>query len=168
MPALPIFTFSCLLLTYLVWSGSPLLAYLNNEWNLYTGLAVIVASAALTLSPRIHYGWRYDLFAFGCLLTWFAYWRRFFEIGAPVFSFYPVYFVLLSVFLTHFVINGRSRLAADQIQLMQILYDFVGMRAYVLVALVLGSLMIPGHYLIYPLAMTLLAIRYAFAVCLEA
>jgi len=167
MPALPIFTFSCLLLTYLVWSSSALLSYLNSCWSLYIGLAVIVASGVLTLSPRIHYGWRYDLFSFGCLLTWFAYWRRFFEIGAPVFSFYPVYFVLFSVFITHSVINGRSRLAADQIQLMRILYGFVGMRAGILVLLVLASLMIPRDYLIYPLAMTLLLIRYAFAVCLE-
>lgn len=167
MPALPIFTFSCLLLTYLVWSGSPLLSYLNSRWSLYIGFSVIVASGALALSPRIHYGWRYDLFSFGCLLTWFAYWRRFFEIGAPVYSFYPVYFVLLSVFVTHFVINRRSRLAADQIQLMRILYDFVGMRAHILVVLVLASLLIPGHYLIYPIAMTVLLVRYAFAVCLE-
>ena len=167
MPALPIFTFSSLLLTYLVWSGSPLLPYLSTKWSLYIGLSVIVASGALNLSPRIHYRYRYDLFSFGCLLTWFAYWRRFFEIGAPVFSFYPVYFVLLSVFVTHFVIHQRSRLAADQIQLMRILYGFAGMRAHILVVLVLGSLLIPGHYLIYPLAMMLLMIRYAFAVCLE-
>jgi hypothetical protein len=167
MPALPIFTFSCLLLTYLVWNGSPLLPYLNSRWSLYIGLAATVASGALTLSPRIHYRWRYDLFSFGCLLTWFAYWHQFFEIGAPVFSFYPVYFVLLSIFVTHFVIHKRSHLAADQIQLMRILYGFAGMRAPILVVLVLGSLLIPGHYLIYPIVMTLLLVRYAFAVCLE-
>jgi hypothetical protein len=128
---------------------------------------MIVAAGALTLTPPVRYRWSYDLFSFGCLLTWFAYWRRFFDIGAPVFSFYPVYFVLLSVFLTHFVINSRSRLAPDQIHLMRILYGFVGMRAGILVLLVLASLMIPGHYLIYPLAVTLLTIRHAFAVCLE-
>ena len=167
MPALPIFTFVCLLLTYLVWSGSPWLSYLNTQWSLYLGLSLIVAAGALILSPPIRYRWSYDLFSLGCLLTWFAYWRRFFEVDAPVFSFYPVYFVLLSVFLTHFVIDSRSRLAPDQMHLMRILYGFVGMRASILVLLVLVSLMIPGHYLIYPLAMTLLMIRYAFAVCLE-
>ena len=167
MPALPIFTFFSLLLTFLVLSRSPLLPYLSNRWSLYAGLVVIVVSGVLALSRRIHYRYQYDVFSFGCLLIWFAYWPETFGINAPIFSFYPVYFVLFSVYISHFVINKRSDLAADQLQLMRIIYGFFGMRADVLVVLVLVSLWLTGHYLIYPIIMTFLLIRYAFSVCLD-
>lgn len=167
MPALPLFTFASLVYLNLIWTESPLVAYLETDYALYFGLFCVVCSSLLAAFKKVHYKYTYDIYAFGCLLIWFAYWRRFFRLDAPVFSSYPIFFVLLSLGITYLVINRAQNLPSDQISLLRIIHDSWLFKAPLLAFAMLCSFLDPEHYLIYPILMSLLFIRFAFSVIRE-
>lgn len=167
MPALPLFTFTSLVYCYLVWNDSDYLTVLSSHTSLYFGLGSIGFSIVISLLPRIYYGYKYDLFSVGCLIVWFADWSQIFGLEAPIFYVYPVYFAVLSVIITHSVINQRAKFDENQLKLIHIMSDWKPLNPLVLAFATLGSLSLPKHYLLYPIFMTFLYIRYCLTVCVN-
>ena len=167
MPVLPFFTFGSLVYCYLIWNQSIYLSALNSDAALYFGFGCVAVSVLMSFFPRIHDGFKYNLFCVGCLIVWFADWSRIFGLEAPIFYSYPVYFALLSVAITHLVINQTERFDDDQVKLMRIIYNWKPFKPPVLAAGALVSLSFPSHYLLYTVAMTFMLISYAFGICLQ-
>lgn len=164
MPALPLFTFTSLFYLNLIWTESNLVAYLETDYALFFGLFWVVLSSLLGVLKKFHYQYTYDLYAFGCVLIWFAYWRRFFRLDAPIFSLYPIFFVVLSLSITYLVINRSQYLASDQIMLMRLIHKYWLFQAPLLAFVMLCSFLDPEHYLIYPIMMSFFFVRFAFSV----
>lgn len=151
----------------MIWSGGRLSHYLKIPWILYIGIAVIATSLVLHLFAKVHYSRQYDLFLQGSLLVWLSYWQGDYRLDAPVFKSYPIYFVLLSVLVTQFLIYRRNRFDREELRLMRWIYQARLFQAHYLIFLVLLGLVLVNHYLIYPIAVTLFVVRYSLAVCLE-
>lgn len=164
MPALPFFTFTSLFYLNLIWTQSTLVKYLETDNVLFFGLFCVALSTLLDALKKVHYKYCYDLYALGCLLIWFAYWRRFFRLDAPIFSIYPIFFVVLSLCITYLVINRSQNLPSDQIILMRFIHESWLFQAPLLAFIMLCSLLDPEHYLIYPIMMSLFFIRFSFSV----
>lgn len=138
-----------------------------SDGFLYFGVGLISVGLVLFWFKNIRYVHRLDLFSAGCLVFWFADWSRIFGLEAPILFAYPVFFISVSVAITHFVINQRARLDYDQIRLMRLVDNWKMGNLSILSGFTLISLFFPSHYLIYPIAMTLLFIRYALKVSLN-
>ncbi len=167
MPVLPFFTFASVVYCYLIWNHSVYLSALNSNAALYIGFGCVAVSILMSFFPRIYDGFKYNLFSVGCLIVWFADWSRIFGLEAPIFYSYPIYFALLSVAITHLVINQVERFDDDQVKLMRIIYSWRFFKPPVLAIAALISLSFPSHYLLYTVAMTFLLISYAFEICLQ-
>ncbi|GEM_PF-1446813 len=167
MPVLPFFTFASLTYCYLIWNHTNYLSVLNSDIALYFGIGCVAVSILMHFFPRINDGIKYNLFTVGCLIVWFADWSRIFGLEAPIFYSYPVYFALLSVAISHLVINQASRFDDDQVKLMRIICNWKPFKLPVLAGAALFSLAIPSHYLLYAVAMTFMLISYAFSICLR-
>lgn len=103
----------------------------------------------------------HDLFACGALLAWFAYWRPLFNDDAPIFFFFPLYFVFLGAFLEIGALSRRQRVDEATLGQMQAFAKNRMIQPWVLMLGVLVSLKLEQHYLLYPVMMTLLLLRFA-------
>ena len=164
-----VFISLCLMLCYLVDSPSPLPAILTSEYLVYTGLvfslAIIVAMFFKKLPDRIGY----DAFSSSTLLLWFAYWKPmpFFTADSPVFFYFPLYFALISAFITLFLSNQGHRIDKQSLEHMRRVDQERVMPAWSSMLCVLWSVDVTEHYQLYPVLMTLLMLRFAFSSCLE-
>lgn len=163
----PGFTFTSVGLVVVFWWLPQWAVWLSSPWvGLGGGLAVAAA---------IVFGWRgwfslrqaYDLLLWGSLGLWLAGWLPVFSLEAPVFKAYPVYFVLLDALTGHFVLSHRDRWGIEEQRLLARLARQWWFDARLLAGLVLIGLLLPGYYLIYPLAVGLLTARVALALALE-
>jgi hypothetical protein len=166
--ALPLFTFGSVMLAYLVGSKSEFLRYLNQAWTIYLGLGGMVIALLLHRLPRLHYGYKYDLFLLGSVLIWFSYWQREYRLDAPVFYCYPIYFILLGLGATYWA-SGNDELKDPEAELLKIVRRVYGFSLFQIAPfLVLLSLFLPQIYLIYPVLTSLLILYYVFTAWLHA
>ncbi len=125
-------------------------------------LSIAYASIALSLlcilwSYRTTIGrhWAQDLFFSFVLITWFTFWRPFHPHDAPMFFFFPLYFVFVTVF-TEFIVNTKPApldlLTLKQLQ--QIMANW-WLQPWFVMAIVLGSAFLMQQYLLYPVLVTL-------------
>jgi len=156
-----------LTLVFLLQSQSPYLQPASLESILYAGLACTVSSGIAAAGKKIPLKICHELFAIGCLLMWFAYWRQFYRSDAPMFYFYPVYFVLLNAFLSLVFISRRERFDDESITHLRHLSGSTLFHPLLIALLLLVSIVMTGHFLLFPAAMTLLLIRYTLISCLE-
>jgi len=154
-------------LVFLLQTQSPYLQPPSLEYILYTGLACTVCSGIAAINKRIPFKISHELFAIGCLLMWFAYWRQFYRSDAPMFYFYPVYFVLLNALLSLLFISRRERFDDESIDHLQHLAESPLFHPLLIAFLLLASIVITGHFLLFPAVMTLFLIRYTLISCLE-
>jgi len=167
MPILPLFTTASICLFFIVQTDNPLLVILATDSVLYAGLICVVLSGLLAATRRSPPRWNYDVFALGTLMIWSAYWREFIRVDAPLFHFYPVFFVLLTGVFTLFIVNPGHRFDADTLSRMMTLYRLKPFSVPVLAGLTLASLYFPNHFVMYPLVLSLLILRYAIGTCLD-
>jgi hypothetical protein len=140
---------------------SPLVIYVG----LTLGLVSIVGVFFKKLPDRIGY----DAFSSSTLLAWFAYWKPmpFFSADSPIFFYFPLYFALMSAFMTLFLSNRSHKIDKESLQYMQYLDKERIMPAWSVMVCVLASLEATQHYQLYPVLMTLLMVRFAFSSCLQ-
>ncbi len=167
MLVLPLFTLVSIILTLAAWQRPDVLESINQSQFLILGLCLIGLSGALSLSKRVDFRWTYDLFLLGGILVWFVYWREIYRLDAPLFKFYPAYFVLVSFVLTRLVADQVRRLDGDQVKLLQLIYGHALAHPVLLVGLTLASLYYREWYVVYPIAVSFICIRYAFGECLR-
>jgi hypothetical protein len=138
-----------------------------SEFFIYAGLIVALASVIGSFLKRCSDAVAYDAFSSATLLLWFAYWQPLFEPDAPIFFFYPLYFALMSAFITLFLSNQGHRIDKATLNYMRYLDKERILPAWTLMLGVLGSLELRQHYQLYPVLMTLLMLRFAFSSCIE-
>ena len=113
------------------------------------------------------YKFRYDLFAVGALLVWFSYWPAFFRQGSPVFDLYPLYFSLITALFSLSFIRKREHIDKDALLWLQWLSDSGRFNPVIVMLLVIVSLAVPQQFMLFPIAMSLLIMRFALACCLN-
>lgn len=109
----------------------------------------------------------YDLIALGSLLVWFVTWQSEYNLDKVIFLITPVAFTLVSVMTTLIFISQRNHIDSKDIELMFSISWIGRLSLSVLPFMLLGSLFMPKHYLLYPILMLLFIIRFALETCLQ-
>lgn len=164
-----VFIFLSLALCYLVQVQSSLSIMLTSEYVIYSGLVIALATIVALFFKKLPEKIGYDTFSSSTLLLWFAYWKPmpFFKEDSPVFFFFPLYFALMSAFITLFLSNQNHRIDKESLAYMRHFDQERMMPAWSLMLCVLASVEVTEHYQLYPVLMTLLMLRFAFSSCLE-
>ena len=164
---MPLFIALSLVLCFLAQTASPLQDSLVTPLLIYISLAVAIIGIFGSLFKKWSSIIWYDIFSSGTLLVWFAYWKPLFKDDSPIFFYYPVYFALMTAFVTLFLIGQRHKIDDESFRLMQVLAKKSIIQPWVVMLCVLGSLGLQQHFMLYPVMMTLLIMRFTLASCLE-
>ena len=144
-----------------------LITLLVSPFFIYAGLATALAGIVCMFFNKLPIIVGYEAFSGGTLLLWFAYWKTQFNPDSPIFFFFPLYFALMSAFITLFLSDQSHRLDKESLRYMKYLDEERIMPAWSLMVCVLISLEMRQHYQLYPVLMTLLMLRFAFSNCLR-
>ena len=164
---MPLFIALSLAISFMVQIASPLQSLLITPVFIYFGLAVAFISIFGSLFKKLSATIWYDAFSSSGLLVWFAYWKPLFKDDSPIFFFYPLYFALITAFVSLFFISQRDKIDDESFRFMQSYSKKNILQAWVLMACVLVSLELRQHFMLYPVMMTLLIMRFALTSCLE-
>ena len=115
---MPLFIALSLALCFMVQTASSLQSLLVSPLVIYIGLAVAMLSIlGIFLKKWPDVVW-YDLFSASTLVVWFAYWKPLFKDDSPVFFFYPLYFALMTAFVSLFFIGQRDKIDDESFRFM--------------------------------------------------
>ncbi len=156
-------------LGFLLQTETPIHTFLLSDISLYIGCFLMLINSTATgfKFKKIHYRLRYDLFAVGSLLVWFAYWPPFFRFGSPMFDYFPLYFALITAFFSLVFITKPENMDPDATIFLQWLSDSGRFNPLFIMIAVMVGLAMPGHFLLYPAAMTILVMRFTLASCMD-
>ena len=157
---MPLFIALSLAFCLMVQTASALQGALVTPLLIYIGLAVAVIGIFGSLFKKWSSIIWYDIFSSGTMLVWFAYWKPLFKDDSPIFFYYPVYFALMTAFVTLFFIGERRKIDDESFRLMQALAKKSIIQPWVVMLGVLGSLELQQHFMLYPIMMTLLIVRF--------
>ncbi len=161
------FIFCSLSLAALVQSHNDFLKLLATPVALGIGLTIMAASLLLGYLKKVPAVIWHDGFASSCLLLWYGYWVPQFNEDAPMFFFFPLYYALLMSIVTLTLINKSEYFDYESIVQLRYLEKNTRLHIGVLVGLVLMSLLITRHYMLYPVTMTIFIVRHTMIACLE-
>jgi hypothetical protein len=164
---MPLFITLSLALCFMVQTASPLQSALVTPLLIYLSFALAIISIFGSLFKKLPALIWYDIFSSSTLLVWFAYWKPLFKDDSPIFFFYPLYFALMTAFVSLFFIGRRDKIDDESFRLMQFFSKKNIIQPWLVMLCVLVSLELQQHFMLYPVMMTLLIIRYALAGCLE-
>lgn len=156
-----------ILLTVLVKTQSELLPYLNTPIGIGIGVFAIIVSLLIGYFKKAPTLIWHDAFCCATLFTWYAYWRPFFDGEAPMFYLFPVYFALMTGFVTFALINNSKNFDVDSIVNLRYMKKVTRIDINTTIVFVVVSLLIPEHYALYTMAMTFFLIQHTLHVCLE-
>lgn len=156
-----VFILLSLALGYLVQASNPLANQLAAPLYLYLGIGGALLAVAGMLFKKRYFNIWYDLFASSVLLAWFADWKTQFQDDSPMFFFFPVYFATMSAFISLAFIGQRERLDKETVYYMRRIAEQKGLQPWVIMLGTLGSLQLLNHYLVFPVLITLLLLRFA-------
>jgi hypothetical protein len=158
-----IFIGFCLTLCFLFQAESPWLAWLVSPWVLYGGLVVAGLSIVWAILNRGFARLCHDVFSASVLLVWYAYWQPLFKDDTPVFFAYALYFVFMAAFVELFFIGKKDNMDKEVLRQLQALATSFPIKSWMVMLLVLYSLDLLEHYMLYPVMMTLLLFRFALS-----
>ena len=164
---MPLFIALSLALCFMVQTASSLSGALVTPILIYISLAVAIISIFGSLFKKFSDLIWYDIFSSSTLLAWFAYWQPLFKDESPIFFFYPLYFALMTAFVSLFFIGQKHKIDDESLRLMQFLAKKNIIQPWVIMLCVIGSLELQQHFMLYPTMMTLLILRFALASCVE-
>jgi len=164
---MPLFIALSLALCFMVQSASSLESALVTPILIYIGLTIAITSIFGSLLRKFSALIWYDIFSSSTLLVWFAYWKPVFKDDSPVFFFYPLYFALMTAFVSLFFIGQRHKIDNESYRLMGLLSKKSIIQPWVVMLCVLGSLELQQHFMLYPTLMTILILKFALESCLE-
>ncbi len=139
-----------------------------SDYFIYIGAILLLCGfvMAWVKFKKINYRIRYDLFAVGALLVWFSYWPDFFREGSPLFYLYPTYFAFITALFSLVFITKRERIDPDALDWLEWLSDTGRFNPLIIMACVIISLFLPQQFILFPLTMSLLIMRFTLACCL--
>lgn len=163
---MPFFIVFGLSLCYLIQVQAPILNVLASPLFTYlsAGLALIVIVGVLF--KKISQKFAYDVFAASVLLVWYGYWQPFFGEESPIFFIFPLYLVFMTAFVMLFFINQRHRIDVQSLSIMRRVEKEAILQPWLIMLGTLGSLQLIDHYLLFPIMMTLVILRFALFACL--
>ena len=164
---MPLFIVLSLSLCFMVQTASSLQSALVTPLFIYIGLAIAIISIFGSLLKKLSTLIWYDIFSSSTLLVWFAYWKPLFRDDSPIFFFYPLYFALMTAFVSLFFIGQRDKIDDESFRFMLSLSKKTIIQPWLVMLCVLGTLELQQHFMLYPVMMTLLTMRFALASCLE-
>ncbi len=164
---MPGFIILSLSLCYLVETANPAQSFLTSPLIIYAGTSFAVISIIGIFFKKFQENLWYDIFFSSTLLTWFASWKSFFNEQSPMFFFFPLYFALTTAFVTFILIGGRQRIDRQTRDYMKAFVEKSGMEPWILMIFILGSLQLQHHFMLFPVLMTLLLVRYTLSGCLQ-
>ncbi|HHJ39622.1 MAG: hypothetical protein AXA67_09930 [Methylothermaceae bacteria B42] len=157
----PLFTLTSALLVAVFWWLPQVVPWLASPWVGGMGAAAILVAVVLGWKKVVRPPVAYDIFLWGTLLVWAMYWQYVFGSEAPLFKAYPVYFVILEALTRYFVIHHSERWSLEELRFLEWFVEGWWCRGWLLGGLVLLSLAMTRHYLIYPISVGLLIVRCA-------
>ncbi len=164
---MPLFILLSLVLCFIVQAAVPQQGLLISPLIIYTGLIfAIISMVGIAIKKMPATIW-YDIFAGSSLLVWFAYWKPLFNGDSPIFFFYPLYFALITAFISLFIIGQQQKIDKQSFVFMKALSKKSLIQPWILMLCVLVSLELQQHFLLYPIMMTLLIMSFALSSCLE-
>ncbi|MGH8556884.1 MAG: hypothetical protein ACRESZ_05370 [Methylococcales bacterium] len=167
LPLAPLFTIACLGLIFMIWQQATYLEYFNAPWVLVAGLCCTGFSALIALFGGKSFHLAYDLFCLGIFCIWFVHWREVYRIDAPVFAWYPIFFVFLIVLLNRQVIHQSHRLDPLQVRMVRLIQSFKLFHPLPLITGVLVGVYFSKYYIFYPVILSFVLIRCAFGIVLR-
>ena len=165
---MPLFIVFSLTLCFLVQTVSSLQSVLVSPFFIYTGLILAITSIIGITFKKMQATLWYDIFSGSTLIVWFAYWKPLFTVDSPLFFFYPLYFALMTAFVSLFIIGQQHKIDDESFNIMKSFSKKSITQPWIVMLCVLVSLELQQHFLLYPVMMTLLIVRFALASCLEA
>jgi hypothetical protein len=164
---MPIFIIYCLLLSFLVHSQSSYLPLLVTPVAVNVGWVLVGFCLLAGLFKKLPSSVWHDGFAVGTLLVWYGDWQPLFDGDAPMFRIFPVYYAILSLWLTLAFINRSAQFDAETRYTLRYLQRLIRFDTRMMAGLLIFSLLFPEQYLLYPIAMTLFMVRFTMQRCLE-
>lgn len=164
-----IFILVNLFIGFLLAKKTPLYDFLLSDISLYLGCFLLLFSFLLTGLKRkiLPYKLRYDLFAVGSVLVWFAYWPPYFIYGSPLFDYFPLYFAFITALFSIVFITKRENMDPDAITFLQWLSDSGRFHPAIIMLGVIIGLAMPRHFLLFPATLTIFIMRFTLASCLD-
>lgn len=137
----------------------------SSSYFHYAGAFLVIINFIATWikTKKIPFTLRYDLFAVGSIIICFSYWPPFFREGSPLFYALPFYFSFIAAFFTLITGNKENSLVQDEANQMHRLPNFVFSSPIIIKICVMVSLALPQHFMLFPIAMTLLVARFSLA-----
>ncbi len=164
---MPVFISINLALSFLVQSKHSLLAILNNPAVFYIGSAIMLLSFSSYFFLKHSINVIYDLFLSATVLVWYQNWHPLFIDNSPIFYFYPIYFTFISAAIPLFIISQHQHIDFHSRKTMRSLYQKSKLQPGTIMLGITLSLMLPEHFLLYPITVTLLLLNHAFVKLLE-
>ncbi|MCX7107764.1 MAG: hypothetical protein NTV66_09390 [Methylococcales bacterium] len=103
----------------------------------------------------------YDVFSSSALILWLAYWKPLFTDDSPIFFYYPLYFAMMTAFVSLFFISQRDKIDDQSLHFMQNFSKKRFVHPSFMMLFVLISLQFHENFMLYPTLMTLLILRFA-------
>lgn len=164
---MPVFISINLALSLLVPSKQPLLAILNHPIVFYIGCIIMLLSFLSYVFLKLNININYDLFLSATVLVWYQNWQPLFVDNSPIFYFYPIYFTFISAAIPLFIISQHQNIDFHSRKTMRSLYQKSRLQPGTIMLGSTLSLMLPEHFLLYPITVTLLLLNHAFVKLLE-
>lgn len=163
-----IFILLNMFLVFFLNSDSSVQLLFQSEYSLYVGVFLLVLNFVSigTQTKKIPFSLSYDLFAVGSVLVWCSYWPPFFREESPLFYVFSLYFAFITAFFSLLFKTQKESMGIDDIKNLQMLSNYRLTNPLVFLTAVIISLAFPGHFLLFPVAITLLIIRFSLTYCL--
>ncbi|MEY3879738.1 MAG: hypothetical protein RIQ94_533 [Pseudomonadota bacterium] len=161
LTTMPIFIVFNLALCFIVQNASSIQTYLLKPILIYIGLSfAIISFFGIMIKKLSIINW-YDVFSSSALILWLAYWKPLFTDDSPIFFYYPLYFAMMTAFVSLFFISQRDKIDDQSLHFMQNFSKKRFVHPSVMMLCVLISLQFHENFMLYPTLMTLLILRFA-------
>ena len=161
LTTMPIFIVFNLALCFIVQNASPIQTYLLKPILIYIGLSfAIISFFGIMIKKLSIINW-YDVFSSSALILWLAYWKPLFTDHSPIFFYYPLYFAMMTAFVSLFFSSQRDKIDDQSLHFMQNFSKKRFVHPSVMMLCVLISLQFHENFMLYPTLMTLLILRFA-------
>ncbi len=155
----PSFVLTSVALVIVAWWFPDFLDLLSSPWMGGLGGMTILAAIWMGWKGQLSLRLTYDLFLWGTLWCWLAYWFPLFGPEGLVFRIYPVFFFVIDLMMGHIVSVHKERMTVEEHRLLAGLAMQWWFDSKLFAALVLVGLVVPDHYLVYPAAVGMLMLR---------
>ncbi len=157
----PLFVLTSAVLVIVAWWFPNLLSWFASPWMGGLGVVAILATLWARWKGRLSQRLGYDLFLWGTLWCWLAYWFPLYGPEGLVFRTYPIFFLVLDITMSNIISAHKEKMTVEEHRLLAQLAVQWWFNSKLLAAVVLVALSIPGHYLVYPAVVGMLMLRMA-------